>query len=156
MATNTNPYTQTTKETVPVSTAGTGTITTSGTVKTQIQGSGTVFTTQLQLGGWIYIAAQSQVRRIVDIASDTSLTIDQAFTVDLAASAFRFILRTDNVRELAISVTGGPALINGASIPVGITYNPSKANLLLNNKFGFVDPVVLDATGSTCVVSTLK
>lgn len=154
--TNTNPYLQTTKDTVPASTAGTGTITTATGTPTLIK-MATGTTAQFRIGAFIYIAAQSEVRRVVDITETNAFVIDKAFTTPLAASAYAYIPAESRVKDLAISVTVAAALINGQSWPVGATYNPSKANLQLSNRTGFVEPVVLDATGgSTCLVSTLR
>ncbi len=153
--TNDQPYLQTTKDTVPASTAGTGTITTASGTGTFIKMT-TGTTAQFTIGAYIYIAAQSEIRRITDITETNQFTIDKAFTTPLAASAYAYIPATSRVKELGISITGAAALINGASFPVGFTYNPSKANNMKSNRFGFVEPVVLDATGSTCLVSTLR
>lgn len=64
---------------------GTGTISSSGTTVT---GVGTAFTSQLKVG--YAITADSETRRIIAIASATSLTVDSAWTAPLSADAFTF------------------------------------------------------------------
>lgn len=66
--------------------SGTGTLTTSGT--TTVTGSGTSFTTQLQVGSTI--TASGQTRTVTAIASNTSLTVDMAFSPNLSAASFTF------------------------------------------------------------------
>jgi hypothetical protein len=64
----------------------TGTVSTSGTTVT---GSGTAFTTELAVGWFVNMAAtatqQETTRKIVAIDSDTSLTLDSAFTYSYSA-----------------------------------------------------------------------
>ena len=67
--------------------AGTGTLTTSGT--TTVTGNLTSFTTQLQVGSTI--TAGGQTRTVRSIASDTSLTVDTAFSPNLSAATFTFV-----------------------------------------------------------------
>jgi hypothetical protein len=68
-------------------TSGTGMINSSGTTVT---GSGTLFTTELKVGDEIWIETsygsspwdkQRNIRRVVTITSDTSLTVDRPFTM---------------------------------------------------------------------------
>lgn len=66
-------------------TAGTGTIT--GTLLA-IAGSGTTFTTEVAVGDVLIFGAQR--RTITAVLSDTSLTVDQAFSPQPSASAFSF------------------------------------------------------------------
>ncbi|MBI3804504.1 MAG: fibronectin type III domain-containing protein [Nitrospirae bacterium] len=64
--------------------SGTGTLTTSGT--TTVTGTGTSFQTQLQVGSTI--TAAGQTRTVMTIASNTSLTVDTAFSPNLSGAAF--------------------------------------------------------------------
>jgi hypothetical protein len=66
--------------------SGTGTLTTSGT--TTVTGSGTSFTTQLQVG--TTITAAGQTRKVTAVASNTSLTVDTAFSPNLSGASFTF------------------------------------------------------------------
>jgi len=68
---------------LPPATAGTGTITSVGTAVT---GSGTAFLAELGVGH--VIVAADQIRRVVELVSDTELTLDAAFATDLTAAAF--------------------------------------------------------------------
>lgn len=65
---------------------GSSTLTTSGT--TTVTGSGTSFTTQLQVGSTI--TAAGQTRTVTAIASNTSLTVDTAFSPNLSGATFTF------------------------------------------------------------------
>lgn len=67
--------------------SGTGTLTTSGT--TTVTGSGTSFTTQLQVRSTI--TAAGQTRKVTAIASNTSLTVDTAFSPNLSGASFTFV-----------------------------------------------------------------
>jgi hypothetical protein len=68
------------KDTFPQSTALTGGNTIDGVNDGRlITGTGTLFKTELQVGEYLYIAAQSAYRRINGINSNTELTLDEAF-----------------------------------------------------------------------------
>ena|GEM_PF-3608945 len=66
--------------------SGTGTLTTSGT--TTVTGTGTSFQSQLQVGSTI--TAAGQTRTVMAIASNTSLTVDSAFSPNLSGATFTF------------------------------------------------------------------
>ncbi|MBI2543411.1 MAG: hypothetical protein HYW24_04465 [Candidatus Aenigmarchaeota archaeon] len=66
--------------------SGTGTISSSGTA---ITGTGTLFTTELSVGG--NITASLQERKITAIQSPTSLTVTPAFSPDVTDSAFSIV-----------------------------------------------------------------
>ena len=75
-----------------------GLIKTSGTITTStttVTGSGTAFTTELAVGWYINMAAtatqQETSRKIVAIASDTSLTLDNAFTYSYTGASFYIV-----------------------------------------------------------------
>jgi len=62
-------------------TTETGTFTSSGTAVT---GSGSAFTTDFSEGDILYSSSNSEGRRIITIGSDTSITLESAFTADVA------------------------------------------------------------------------
>lgn len=141
------------QDSIPQSSSGTGTLT-SVNDKRQISGSGTSFTTELTEGEWIYIKAQNAFRKVENIVSDTSLTIDEPFTVDLSGSAFDITPRS-RYKEVSLFVSGaGAADIDGASFTnnEGVTYSRA-------NKSGYgkkeIDPVDVNAAGTTVRVTTL-
>jgi len=70
---------------VGVTSAGTGTISTSGI---NITGSGTSFVSQLQIGKAIIVG--SQIKIVSSITSNTSCTINSSFDSDLTASSFNY------------------------------------------------------------------
>jgi len=79
------------KDTFPISTALTGTVTDAGPAR--LIGTGTLFTDELQVGEWIYIAANTECRQIKHILSDTELVLDQAFAAAVSGATPRRVPR---------------------------------------------------------------
>ena len=67
----------------PIQTVLTGSVTASSSAT--LTGAGTRFTTELQVGDYIYIGSSATVRRINAIASDLSLTLSASVSVTAAA-----------------------------------------------------------------------
>jgi hypothetical protein len=80
------PVNYTTKDTVPLSSAFSPTMTTKGR-----KFSVSAANSGLVRGAVIYVAAQSLTRRIVEMTSTTTGKFDQAFTSDLAAATVRIV-----------------------------------------------------------------
>lgn len=147
-----NIWTQTTQDSVPKATAGTGTIT-SVNNKQMIVGVGTLFTTEAQVGDYIYIKGQNEFAKIVSIESDTELQLYRKFTVDLAGAAFH-ITPKSRYHEVSVLVTGAGSIeIDTVSFSQNEVYNAYKDNIgsFAGNKF--VAPIDVDATGSTVKIS---
>lgn len=147
-----NIWTQTTQDSVPKATAGTGTIT-SVNNKQKIIGVGTSFLTEAQIGDYIYIKGQNEFAKIVSIESDTELSLFRKFTVDLAASAFHITPRS-GYHEVSVLVTGAAdAEIDGVAFSQDETYNAYKDNI---GSFGgnkYTAPIDVDATGTTVKIA---
>jgi len=84
------------------STVGTGTVTTDGT--STLVGLGTSFTTDFNVGDYIYVTGET-VRTIATISDNTTLTTTLAFTTTASG--------------LSYNLTGGPKLV---ALPNGLTY----------------------------------
>jgi len=79
---------------------GSGTISSSGGTVT---GNGTAFLAQIK--GGMYIVANGQTRRVINVANDGQLTIDQGFTPALSNVPFSFnqiILKVEDSGRIAI------------------------------------------------------
>lgn len=80
MAYNSIYYQQSDINTVPPSSVVSGYIYTEGTT---VIGSGTQFTTEFQVFDYIFSPYLAEIRQVVNIVSDTQLTIKEAFSSDL-------------------------------------------------------------------------
>lgn len=147
----------TTKRTVPSSLAGTGTFATSGTT---ITGSGTSFTTELKPGAWIPSLTQNELRQVASIKNDTTAYLINGFSVDIAAgTALTYISKEDaEVSEISILIPAGNAagVVDGVAFPAGIPLTFSKADKDRTGKGDFVDPIIVDGSSTTMLISTLK
>lgn len=143
------------KRTIPVNATKTGTLVTAGV---KVIGTGTLFTTEAKVGDWIYVAAQNELRRIVSISDNLSLTIDNAFTTPLAGGVFVLTPKSD-LKEITVIVgPGGAAVIDGVSVPASSTWTFDKTQReRTSGPNDFIDPIIVDATGgTTAYVVTVK
>lgn len=97
-------------ETFPVSTSLTGTISTVNGLNKEIVGVGTLFTTELQEGDWLYVASAGEVRQIENIVSDTKLSVKQAFSTLAGATPKKVFC---SFRKISVSIEGTTATVNG-------------------------------------------
>lgn len=114
----------------------------------------TLFTQQCKVGDFIYNATQSEVHKIVFISSDLSMAIQEAFGSDLVAQALLISPCSPRPKEISIIIpNGNPAgLIDGVSWPAGLGWDSSKVAQYNNGKNdGQIDPLILDATGTTMI-----
>lgn len=147
------------KNTFPAYSTKTGTITIAAGQKSAV-GAGTAFTTELQLGGWIYVPTLNEVRKITAIHSDTSFAIDYAFSGAVAAlTAVRYI-EPNNYKEIsvAIPIGSGNGVLDGETLPAGIGVSFSKASRGSNQSGveDLVDPIIIDVTGTQATVIGIK
>lgn len=98
---------------IPFAITKTGTVSSTGTVVT---GTGTLFTTELVQGDYLYNAATNEVRKISGIQSNTILRIESAFTSGLSAVSVQ-VSRSQFV-SIAITATGAGTK-DGAAISSG-------------------------------------
>lgn len=152
-------YYNNTKNTFPAYATKTGTITIASGQKIAV-GAGTAFTTELKVGGWLYIPAQNELRKITGIHTDTSLAIDYAFTSAVAALTAVLYIEPNNYKEIsvAIPIGSGNGVLDGETLPAGIGVSFSKASRGANQSGveDLVDPVIIDVTGTQATVIGIK
>lgn len=116
----------------------------------------TLFTKQCVVGDFIYNATQSEVHKIVYISNDLSMQIQEAFGSDLANQALLISPCSPRPKEISILIPNGNAagLIDGVSWAAGIAFDVSKDGQYNNGRDdGQPDPILLDMTGTTAIVS---
>lgn len=129
------------KDTFPQSTALTGTISAVNN-DTLIIGSGTAFTTELQVGEYIYIAAQSAFRQIRAINSDTELVVKSAFPSAVSgATPKRVPVQGYRMISWAIDADGTAKIDN-------ITFPASQSGTLDYSGGKRPEPVLIDSTAN--------
>jgi hypothetical protein len=89
--------------------SGTGTCTTITSVGAAVTGVGTLFTTELVIGGTITVSGQT--RTVLTITDATTLTVSVAFSPDVSAATFTFI----NVDLSAVAFTFLNPNLSGAA-----------------------------------------
>jgi hypothetical protein len=143
------------QDSIPRSVAGTGTLT-SVNNKEKIVGTGTLFLAQLSIGDFIYIKGQNDFRKVINIVSNTELTIETPFGVDLAGDAFDRVIRPW-VRKVSWVVGTGAVLIDGISFPTGAS-DTIEADAAKGKKASgdYVDPIDVDATGGKIVKTSIS
>jgi hypothetical protein len=144
-----------TKQTIPNNiTPGGQTMSTSGKWLT---GASTSFLTTLAPGAWIFKASANELRKVVQVVDDTTAELESGFTVDIApATPYNYIPLTF-VKE--ISCVGGPGglySIDGVVMFAGTAVSWGKTSGMKDTASnGWVDPIVIDATGADVIVQTL-
>jgi hypothetical protein len=145
------------KVTVPAAAAITGTIQTFGI---GIKGTGTAFLTEMRVGDWLYNATTNEVRKINQVLNDDTAYINRVFASDLAAlSQCITIKRNDayNVKSISLLVGSASAIVDGTeTVPAGTGWESSKSNIAPMSQQDVVDPIVLNATGTTVQVTILR
>jgi hypothetical protein len=116
----------------------------------------TLFTKQCMVGDFIYNATQSEVHKIVYISDDISMQIQEAFGSDLVAQALIVSPCVPRPKEISVLIpNGNPAgVVDGVTWPAGIAWTDSKTSQYNNGRDdGQIDPIVVDATGTTMIVN---
>lgn len=117
------------KETFPISVAATsGTIST-GTRKDFIVGVGTVFTTDLQKGDYIWDTTNDELIEVEGVVSDTEIYLKKEFTNALSGTAAWKIVPRVHYTTISWAIdSGGAASINTISFPTSTSesYNNDK------------------------------
>ncbi len=152
-------YYNNTKNTFPLSTAKTGTMTIASGQKIVV-GAGTLFTTEVQINGWLYIPAQNEIRKITGKSTDTTISIDYPFTSAVAALTAVLYIEPNNYKEIsvAIPIGSGNGVLDGEVLPAGMAMSFSKASRGSNQSGveDLVDPIIIDVTGSQATVIGIK
>lgn len=160
MANNKNSnykYVDNDKITVPFNETATGTASTNGI---RIDGVATLFQTELQPGSWVVDLANNEIRQVVRVASDTVAYLSEAFSFDLALGSFEIIKKKNcGVVSISVQVLSSAAsdiTIDGETFPKGSSMTFSKDSRDTNKSKDFIDPIILDATGSTAMLLIMK
>jgi len=147
------------KQSVPLSAAITGTIATQGLY---IVGVGTKFRTQdeLQRGCWLVDLSQDTLRRVDMVIDDTHAVLAKAFPVDIVAGTTPDVIANSQLDVKQISYSIDSALtdgeIDGVPLIAGNAETFGKTGNSVRDVFGFVDPVIADATGTVITVNILR
>ena len=138
------------QDSVPPASSGTGTISSVNNGE-KIVGVGTSFTTEANIGDWIYIKDQNAFRKIINILNDLELTLDDGFDVALSTAAFDI---TPASRLIAVSILPftSAANIDGVSAPAGISVNYEKGKNWRNAAGNFIDPIDINSTVNSSIV----
>lgn len=126
----------------------TGTIS-AGAGDTRIVGVGTLFTTELEEGGWIYVAAEDMVREIKDILDDLTLVLREGFVGILAGAAADTFDDVPFLREVTILNQG----ITDGKLQ-GKTLKPNFPIVIHTDEERPVQPITYDATGTEYSILT--
>lgn len=137
----------TSKQTLPASADGTGTISTLGTA---VIGIGTSFKTEMPLGSWLVDLSANEIRIVKDVTSDTLARLENAFTSDISASTTPNIIHRKDLGVVAISVKaiGGDVKIDGYTLQEGesLTFDKDRDR---SSHRDLVDPIIADPNGNT-------
>ena len=155
---NTQRYVITnTKATIPASANITGTISSIGIYVT---GVGTLFKTQMQRGDWITDINHNEIRRVDSVVNDLACILEEAFTTPISALTIPNTITNQklDIKQLSYSINGGltDGLIDGVALVAGSGETFGKTGNNVRDKFGFVDPVIADATGTIINVDILR
>ena len=128
------------KDTFPQSTTVTGTITKANA--TMIVGTGTAFSTEFQVGEWIYVAGITEIQQIELIVSDTELYLKEQFSGAVSGAAYKRVPRF-TYRGVSWLIDGdGTAKIDNQTFEAGksggLTYMNAKRPR----------PIIIDSTAN--------
>ena len=137
---------------VPAPTDKSGTVTSSGTILT---GTSTLFTTELNIGAWVWNVSEREVRKVVSINSDTELELSSPFTSELSDIELKVVTAEDaKVMYLTISNTGGSdTTINGELFKDGATEEFGNMENVSGDNSKFVRPIHVNGSTSSCTVN---
>ncbi len=139
---------------IPYNVAGTGTILTEGIA---VVGVGTSFLSELQAGSVLVDLTQWEWRKVVNVENDLLAYIEKPFTIDIAALTTPEIIHKSkrSVVEISLEIkTANPAgLLDNKAFSGGITL--SKADREGSAARDFIDPIIVDATGTFINVSLI-
>lgn len=154
---NTNYAYITDKRTVPFNETATGTCSTNGE---RVDGVGTAFRSEMRAGSWLVDLANDEIRQVDRVESDTLAYLKQAFTSDLTIGAFEIIKATETqVVSISIQIPSGAAgnaEVDGSTFPKGTSMTFSKGDRDGNKSKDFVDPIIVDATGTAAQILIMK
>lgn len=144
----------TTHDTFPLHVVKTGTIT-STSVNGRIIGVGTKFTSELEVGGWICDIANDEIRKITSILNDLNLTVDHPFTTPLSGAQLDYVEPSVYV-EISVFFNTVAGKIDGVPVAPNVGVGITKSSRDWSTGRDFVDPVVIDATGTVAYIIWVK
>lgn len=167
MNTVNNPYylLDNTKACIPANEAGTGTI---ETVKNGIIGTGTSFKTELANGAWLVDLTNNEVRKVIQVESDTYAILDSPFTADIGAGTSLDYVpgwKTNRIREASIVIpvyqqdnttenAWGVLITNSVEdFPPGLPRTVCKSSHDGGSPVAMIHPVIFDATDTQLAVT---
>lgn len=134
-------------ETIPVSLAKTGTITTKGV---SVYGTATKFLSQVQPGDWIYDSSQDEVQQVKNVVDDTNLVLATAFTADIAGAIALKV--SQSIYTFVQGTFAAAGQVDNVAAPAG-TYVWNKGGRDRTAARDFIDPLCIDSTGTTATFS---
>ena len=96
----------TTLDTLPLSSAATGTMSSDFTTK-WVFGVGTAFESEFNDGDWIFDTTNNQIARIDRVISDTEIYLVDGFEIDVPAPIAFKKVEQSRAREISITNVGG-------------------------------------------------
>jgi len=145
-------FVQTTDDTVPASTAGTGTFSSTGIVVT---GTGTNFNL-LESGDYLINETATNIQEVDRVISDTKLRLKEAFSANASGEDFKYIKRRDcKLTNLSIAAgEGADTSIDGVELKDGNAVNLEVAQADKDRGKRFLKPVFIE--GSTVGAATVS
>lgn len=145
------------KRTIPYNETATGTCSTNGT---RVDGVGTLFRSEMRSGSWLVDLTNNEIREVDSVESDTVAFLKQAFTSDLASGAFEIIKATEaQVVSIGVQVPSSAAAdaeLDGSVFAKGTSLTFSKDSRDGNKSKDFIDPIIVDASGTSVQVLIMK
>jgi len=139
------------KRSLPFNVAGTGTIQTFGVA---IVGTGTLFNAELEAGSYLVDLTHNECRKVIRRDNDTKAYLETPFTTDITSSTPQIISHSKlKVKEIGLK-TSGSCFLNGTAFTGEKIF--SKTGNSRSSRRDFIEPVVVDATGSTMTVEILN
>lgn len=139
------------KDTLPRSVSMTGTVSAVNGLNKKIVGVGTLFTSELHIGDWLYISSEDELRQVENIVNDLELTVSEGFTNAFAGATPAKTPQSAN-RMFSYIVTSVPATIDGVSFSVnqGSTH---ESHFKPGSGRSEQDPILIDASSGAVLVT---
>lgn len=139
------------KRSIPYSASNTGTI---GTQGIAVEGVSTLFLTEMLAGAVIVDLTNWEWRKVVRVDSNTLAYIEKPFTADLANGTTPNVIPHTTSRAKGIYIsTPGAAFIDNKAFTGALALD--KAANEKSGRRDFVDPIIVDATGTTMQVEII-
>jgi len=138
------------KQTIPASASGTGTIVTLGTT---ITGTNTLFKTEMPEGSYLYNATNNELRKIISVISNTIALMESPITTEYAGSAPEIIIASEcNAKKYIFTnanATAGEMVDNTGTLvpqfPNGIPIQICKNEDSRSGVTDLLQPTIVDA-----------